>query len=77
MTPALKYVVPLLGLGIAAVRIAPSTAEPGLPAQDTTGRRRAAIASVMETMAANGQFSGTVLVAVGGERARRGEEAPP
>jgi len=54
-------------LVVAAYFFATSAGEPKLADKGTIDDQRAEIAAIMETLAVNGQFSGTLLVAVGGE----------
>lgn len=62
-----KYYVPVIALGAAAIVFMTSNSEPSLPGKKISDSQRAEISEIMEALAANGQFSGTVLVSVRGE----------
>lgn len=67
---AYGLLVPVVG-GLAFLFLTPPR-EPRLLGQEVSARQRAEIAAVMEALAANGQYSGTVLVAVGGRTVYQG-----
>jgi CubicO group peptidase (beta-lactamase class C family) len=64
---------PLLGslavviVGVVTLATVSLSGEPRLSGKKVTERQRAEIAAIMESLAANGQYSGTVLVSVDGE----------
>jgi CubicO group peptidase (beta-lactamase class C family) len=60
-----KFLIPLVALGVAV--IVTCSGGPELSGQTISEVQRGEIAAIMEALAANGQFSGTVLVSVGGE----------
>jgi CubicO group peptidase (beta-lactamase class C family) len=57
----------LLAVSAAVFVIVTRTSAPSLSRTEISESQRAEIGSIIEAMAANGQFSGTVLVSVGGE----------
>jgi CubicO group peptidase (beta-lactamase class C family) len=60
-----KFLLPLFALGVAT--IVTCSGGPELSSQTISEAQRGEIAAIMEALAANGQFSGTYLVSVGGE----------
>lgn len=67
MNRSARFLVLALAAGAAAVVLVTLTSPPSLSLTETSDSQRDEIASAMEAMATNGQFSGTVLVSVGGE----------
>lgn len=62
-----RYLVPVVMLIFASWAFVTLIGEPRLSSATVTDDKRTRIAAIMDAVAANGQFSGTILVSVGGE----------
>jgi CubicO group peptidase (beta-lactamase class C family) len=62
-----RFLIAALAVGTSVFAVVTLTSAPSFSRVEVSDSQRGEIASIMEALAVNGQFSGTVLVSVGGE----------